>query len=123
MLGLCCCLGFSLVAVRGLLIAVASLVVGHRLEACSCSLWAQLLHGMWNPPRPGVEPMSPALAGGFLSTASPGKSKSRFPYAKLSVLIRQPRGDGGWVGGYKVWAPEGRCSHNSEDRLVFKATC
>ena len=25
-------------------------------------------------PRPGLEPMSPALAGGFLTTAPPGKS-------------------------------------------------
>ena len=29
---------------------------------------AQLLHGKWNLPRPGIEPGSPALAGGFLST-------------------------------------------------------
>jgi len=28
---------------------------------------------MWNLPRPGMEPMSPALAGGFLTTAPPGK--------------------------------------------------
>ena len=29
---------------------------------------------MWNPPRPGIELVSPVLAGGFLSTGSPGKS-------------------------------------------------
>ena len=29
---------------------------------------------MWNLPGPGIEPVSPALAGGFLPTASPGKS-------------------------------------------------
>ena len=29
---------------------------------------------MWDLPRPGLEPMSPALAGGFLTTAPPGKS-------------------------------------------------
>ena len=28
---------------------------------------------MWDIPRPGLEPMSPALAGGFLTTAPPGK--------------------------------------------------
>ena len=39
----------------------------------SCGVWAELPHGMWNPPRPGVEPMSPALAGRFLTTGSPGK--------------------------------------------------
>ena len=30
---------------------------------------------MWDLPRPRIEPMSPALAGGFLYTASPGKSR------------------------------------------------
>ena len=29
---------------------------------------------LWDLPRPGIEPMSLALAGGFLTTASPGKS-------------------------------------------------
>ena len=28
---------------------------------------------MWDLPGPGLEPVSPALAGGFLSTAPPGK--------------------------------------------------
>ena len=29
---------------------------------------------MWDLPGPGLGPVSPALAGGFLTTASPGKS-------------------------------------------------
>ena len=29
---------------------------------------------MWDLPRPGLEPVSPALAGGFLTTGLPGKS-------------------------------------------------
>ena len=29
---------------------------------------------MWDLPRPGLKPLSPALAGGFLTTAPPGKS-------------------------------------------------
>ena len=33
---------------------------------------------MWDLPRPGLEPMSPALAGGFLTTAPPGKSLTIF---------------------------------------------
>ena len=33
---------------------------------------------MWNLPGPGLEPMSPALAGGFLTTAPPGKSPVMF---------------------------------------------
>ena len=38
-------------------------------------LWhmALVVRGMWNLPRPGIEPMSPALAGGFLSTVPPGE--------------------------------------------------
>ena len=31
---------------------------------------------MWDPPVPELEPVSPALAGGFLTTAPPGKSLS-----------------------------------------------
>ena len=34
----------------------------------------KLLCGMWDLPGAGVEPVSPALAGRFLTTASPGKS-------------------------------------------------
>ena len=36
-------------------------------------------------PRPGIEPVSPVLAGGFLSTASPGKPPSSF-FRPVSVL-------------------------------------
>ena len=31
---------------------------------------------MWDLPGPGLEPVSPALADGFLTTAPPGKSLS-----------------------------------------------
>ena len=33
---------------------------------------------MWDLPGPGLEPVSPALAGGFLTTAPPGKSQAGF---------------------------------------------
>ena len=68
-----CCVGFSLVAasggsslvaIRGLLPAVDSLVE-LRLwssSSSSCGSWAYLLQGMWDLPGPGIEPMSPALA-------------------------------------------------------------
>ena len=39
----------------------------------SCSTWAQLLCGTWDLPRPGIEPVSSALASRFLSTRPPGK--------------------------------------------------
>ena len=40
----------------------------------SCGTRALLLRDMWDPPGPGLEPVPPALAGGFLMTAPPGKS-------------------------------------------------
>ena len=40
----------------------------------SCDAWAQLPLGMWDPPRPGIELPSPALAGGFLTTGPTWKS-------------------------------------------------
>ena len=52
------------------------LVAEHRLQTCrlsSCGLRAQLFRGMWDLPRPGLEPVSPALAGRFSTTAPPGK--------------------------------------------------
>ena len=35
----------------------------------------QLPRGTWDRPRPGIEPVPPALAGGFLTTGPPGKSE------------------------------------------------
>ena len=64
------------IAVRGPLTIAASLVAEHRLQSrrlSSCGSRAQLLRGMWDPPRPGLEPVSPALAGRFSTTAPPGK--------------------------------------------------
>ena len=49
---------------------------GARLQTrrlSSCGSWAQLLRGMWDLPRPGLEPMSPTLAGRLSSTAPAGK--------------------------------------------------
>ena len=67
------------IAVRGPLTITASLVAEHRLQTrrlSSCGLRAQLLRGMWDLPRPGLEPMSPALAGRFPTTAPPGKPRN-----------------------------------------------
>ena len=67
------------IAVCGPLTIAASLVAEHRLQTCrlsSCGSRAQLFRGMWDLPRPGLEPVSPALAGRFLTTAPPGKPPS-----------------------------------------------
>ena len=62
----------------------ASVVVARRLSSCgsralesrlsSCGAWASLLHDMGDLPGPGLKLVSPALAGGFLINAPPGKS-------------------------------------------------
>ena len=46
----------------------------------SCGAQSYLLHGMCDLLRPGLEPMFPALADGFLNTAPPGKSLSCISY-------------------------------------------
>ena len=64
------------IAVRGPLTIAASLVAEHRLQMCrlsNCGPRAQSLRGMWDLPRPGLEPVSPALAGRLSTTAPPGK--------------------------------------------------
>ena len=64
------------IAVRGPLTIAASLVAEHRLQTrrlSSCGSRAQPLRGMWDLPRPGREPVSPALAGRLPTTAPPGK--------------------------------------------------
>ena len=64
------------IAVCGPLTIAASLDVEHRLQThrlSNCGSRAQLLRGMWDLPRPGLEPASPALAGRFSTTAPPGK--------------------------------------------------
>ena len=63
-------------AVRGPLTTAASLVEEHRLQTrrlSNCGSRASLLRGIWDLPRPGLEPVSPALAGRFSTTAPPGK--------------------------------------------------
>ena len=68
------------IAVHGPLTIAASLVAEHRLQTRRLSnrgSRAQLLHGMWDLPGPGLEPVSPAVAGGFSTTAPPGKPSGR----------------------------------------------
>ena len=85
-LGLCCCTqsfsscttrashcgGFSCYGAWALVFAAyrlnncGSWVPERRLS--SCGIWALLLCGFWDLPRPGMEPMSPASAGKFLTT-------------------------------------------------------
>ena len=77
------------IAVRGPLTVAASLVAEHRLQTrrlSNCGSRAQFLRGMWDPPRPGIEPVSPALAGRLSTTAPPGKPP-------ISIFLNLPRLD------------------------------
>ena len=104
---LCCsawashCGGFSCCGAR-VLGARTSVVVARGLSSCgswalelrlsSCGARAQLLRSRWDLPRPGLEPVSPALAGRFLTTAPPGKPLNicclRHPVC--AILLWQP---------------------------------
>ena len=72
------------IAVRGPLTIAASLIAEHRLQTrrlSNCGSRAQPLRSMWDPPRPGLEPVSPALAGRLSTTAPPGKPCCCFLYS------------------------------------------
>ena len=81
------------IAVRRPLTVAASLVSEHKLQTrrlSSCGSRAQLLCGMWDLPRPGLEPVSPALAGRFSTTAPPGKPREFFflkPFLLNTYLV------------------------------------
>ena len=67
------------IAVRRPLTIVASPVAEHGLQThrlSNCGSRTQLLRGMWDLPRPGLEPVSPALAGRLSTTVPPGKPKT-----------------------------------------------
>ena len=84
----------------------------HRLS--SCGTWVLLPRGMWDLPGPGIEPVSPALAGRFFTSGPPrkpitciflspcrpasSKGKSGSPLALSSLR-------GGW---FRTWGPPQR---------------
>ena len=82
--------------------AWASVVVAQRLSSCgsqaperrlsTCGAWAQLLRGTWDLPGPGLELVSPALAGGFPTIAPPRKplQTSLIGKEQLSLATRWP---------------------------------
>ena len=100
---------YSLDAVCRLLIAEAPLVAEHRLQSAWVSVpvgrrrWSSgsavvangLSCGMWDLPRPG---MDPAMAGGFLTNEPPGKPVSKkfltryvhFGASRVDQLVKDP---------------------------------
>ena len=74
--------GFSCCRARALecgLSSCGSQALEQRLNSCGTRAW--LLCGMWDLPRSGIKPMSPALAGGFFTTEPPRK-----PYLFISFV-------------------------------------
>ena len=116
MLGNHCCVGFSLVAARGssslvtvhgFLIAVAwpgtlrypgfevatrgfsswgSWALQHRLNSVAHGFW--LFQGIWDLPRSGIDPMSPALTGRFF-TEPPRKPWTWNFKKKIAIYYRK----------------------------------
>ena len=82
------------IAVRGPLTIAAFLVAEHRLQThrlSNCGSRAQLLRGMWDLPRPGLEHVSSALAGRFSTTAPPGKPKFIIEWFKTTLIYIQSK--------------------------------
>ena len=73
-----CCSGFSSCLARTSRCegfrSCGSQALEHRLS--NCGLRDQLLCSKWDLPRPGVKPVSPALACRFFTTESPGKPQN-----------------------------------------------
>ena len=68
-----------------------SVAVAHGLRSFSPQApenrlkWALLLCYMWDLPRPGIEPMSPASVGGFFASEPPGKVQSTSFYKIFKI--------------------------------------
>ena len=71
------CGSYSLVSVRGLLIAVASLIAEQGLQACGHQLlWRMGLDAL--RPVGSSQTLCPAVEGEFLTTGPPGKPPESF---------------------------------------------
>ena len=91
------------IAMRGPFTITASLVVEHGLQTCrlsNCGSRAQLLRSMWDLPGPGLEPVSPALAGRLSTTVPPGKPGAEWFLMHLPVTghpVRSPPQCSSWT--------------------------
>ena len=65
-------------------------VRASEVTACglnSSGTWTLLLQGMWDLPRPGIELVSPALAGRLLAPVAPGKSSAFLLFWHMISLV------------------------------------
>ena len=89
--------GLCFLAARGLHIVVALAVAEYRLQAPGLQWWQHrgsavvvhglLRHGTWNLPGPGIEPVIPTMAGGFLTTVPLGKSNKSTSYLSFCLSL------------------------------------
>ena len=86
---------------------------------------------MWDLPGPGIEPMSPALAGGFLTIVPPGKSQHNCFYfyyffifwphrAACGILVPQPGVRPG-PPALEVWSLNHWTTREVPDLIVFNS--
>ena len=86
------------IAVRRPLTTAASLVAEHRLQTrrlSSCGSRAQLLRGMWDLPKPGLEPVSPNWQADSQPLHHQGSPRSFISYCLylfilLLLIVLQP---------------------------------
>lgn len=111
----CCGLSHCRAQALGAGLSSCSLwAVERRLSGCGTQAW--LLCSVWNLPRQGIEPMSPVLADGFLSTVPLWKSTPPISFYFLkcdcwkiwnyscgSCVSIGPH----WVREYEEWLWEG----------------
>ena len=57
-----------------------------RIGLSGCLAETSFLCDVWNLPRPGIEPVSPACAGRFLTSGPPGKSQCPDSFKKVKAL-------------------------------------
>ena len=128
-----CARAFSSCSKRGpLFIAVhrpptiaASPVAEHRLEThtlSNCGSRTHLLHGMWDPPRPGLEPVSPASAGIFSTTAPPGKSQDVCSLRQDFIVINFPLRTA-FAASHRFWVVVFSLSFVSRYFLISSLIC
>ena len=76
--------------------------------------WAQVLHSLWDLPWPGIEPGSPALVGGFLTTRPPGKP-CMCPHTLEGTLRAWPSPQ----GSSTVHSPPQHIFHQADPNILF----
>ena len=77
----------------------------RRLSSCGARVW--LLRGMWDLPRPGLEPVSPASAGRLSTTVPPGKpQKCLYNQFDLWVQLNFEQNPSRFFGRYRQADPK-----------------